>query len=454
MPAMTSPIPPPLAVAGVSLPFLTDLDPDESREGSLDPMGLAPLADRLADLIAPDVTARMSRVRFITAIAVGATVTAGMQDLIAADGVTPAYIAFEWHLVEALARQRDLQASATLGVPGIGKARSMLALGPGRHLDSHSYLKGPRVFGFTGVYKRLARALGIVTPEIVLLERGDTIARIWEQESGLEGFTEQRSGTAGGNLARSLVREVQRALFEGSVRLKPRSPVWGKLAAGLRPDRAGVRERTKMRAWLQDSEQPVRTELTERIATERRHSTGDRSDADLLRAVAPHASPELAIRIGAIEAYERAAQLLYAGFQGLLYVSTGYGTAPVAVDRAGEHPLFERIALALPSALRQASEQLEPLGLSQILEETFATFDAIDSPTSLVDALLEHHVWVQRAKGRLPWLAIDGLGFRVRRFDYRRTDEPAISDGYIHPYRARSLNSFLADLGSSGDRHS
>ena len=38
---------------------------------------------------------------------------------------------------------------------------------------------------------------------------------------------------------------------------------------------------------------------------------------------------ELAMRIGAIEAYERVAQLLYAGFQGLLYVSTGIW------DRAG-----------------------------------------------------------------------------------------------------------------------
>ena len=234
----------------MSLPFLTDLDPDESREGSLDPMGLAPLADRLADLIAPDVTARMSRVRFITAIAVGATVTAGMQDLIAADGVTPAYIAFEWHLVEALARQRDLQASATLGVPGIGKARSMLALGSGRHLDSHSYLKGPRVFGFTGVYKRLARALGIVTPEIALLERGDTMrCGSGSRNPASEGFTEQRLGTAGGNLARSLVREVQRALFEGSVRLTPRSPVSGE-ARGRAATRPGRRSRAHQAACL------------------------------------------------------------------------------------------------------------------------------------------------------------------------------------------------------------
>lgn len=54
--------------AGLTLPFVTAADPDRAGEGSLDPLGLARIAERLADELAPEVTARMSRVHFVTAI--------------------------------------------------------------------------------------------------------------------------------------------------------------------------------------------------------------------------------------------------------------------------------------------------------------------------------------------------------------------------------------------------
>lgn len=209
------------------MPFLTQLDPDETREGSLDPMGLAPTADLLADGIAPNVTARMSRIRFLTAMSAGATLSEEVQHLIPADGVTPAYIAFEWLLVEALARQRQLPPAATRTVPDIGKFRSMLALDSGHPLNGAGYLKGPRVFGFNGVYKRLARGLDIVTPDLILRERGWVLVQTWEREVGLEGFGAQREGTGGGNLARAAVREMRAALMHGSAVASPRSPFWG-----------------------------------------------------------------------------------------------------------------------------------------------------------------------------------------------------------------------------------
>ena len=60
----------------------------------------------------------MSRIRFVTAIGVGAVATE-LSDVVSADGVSPAYLAFEWHVVEALARDRYLPPPATLLVPGI-----------------------------------------------------------------------------------------------------------------------------------------------------------------------------------------------------------------------------------------------------------------------------------------------------------------------------------------------
>jgi len=276
-------------MSGVSLPFLTDRDPDDAREGSLDPMGLAPIADQVAEIIAPSVTARMSRIRFLTAIAVCAAVTDSFEDLIAADA-TPPYIAFEWVVVEALARRRVLPQTATLAVPGIGKARALLTLSPKRHMNASGYLKGPRVFGFNGVYKRLARPLEIVNSELTLLERGDQLVRIWEREVGLEGFSDKRPGTTGGRFAQTLAREVRAALLTGHVAAPPRSRLWGQLAAAFRLDGAGAKEREQLRLWMLDAAEPVRRELIERLDAERRRAGADLSEAGALRSIAAAAS--------------------------------------------------------------------------------------------------------------------------------------------------------------------
>lgn len=41
------------------IPFRSEFDPELEGEGSIDPLGLATLADRLADWIFPGMTARM-----------------------------------------------------------------------------------------------------------------------------------------------------------------------------------------------------------------------------------------------------------------------------------------------------------------------------------------------------------------------------------------------------------
>ena len=54
----------------LTLPQLSDADPTISGEGSLDPLGMAQLADRLAESLLPGLRARMRRIRFLTASAV------------------------------------------------------------------------------------------------------------------------------------------------------------------------------------------------------------------------------------------------------------------------------------------------------------------------------------------------------------------------------------------------
>jgi hypothetical protein len=387
----------------------------------------------------------MSRIRFLTASAVCAAITEAFQDLIAADA-TPPYLAFEWVLVEALARRRELPQSATSAVPGIGKARALLTLNPKRHMSASFYLKAPRVFGFNGVYKRLARAARIVTPELALLEQGDALVRIWERETGLEGFSDRRPRTSGGKLAQALTREVRSALLTGSAAAPPGSPMWGQLANVLRLDGAGSKERAQLRNWMLEAAEPVRQELIECLDRERRGATRNLTEAEILRAIETVASASLRVPIRAIDAYERVAVLLDAGFQTLLYLSTAYGTAPLSIEEAATHSIFAELATALPVALTTAAERLDPLGLATRLQLGLSGFDEARSAALLVSAILDHHNQVQHAKERLPWLAQDERGFRVRRFEYRRDGEPGIGTGYLHPYRVHALSWFLDDL--------
>src|SRR3546814_2495428 len=75
-----------MTLAGLTLPSLTVADPPVAGEGSLDPLGTGALADRIAEQLVPDVRARMSRVRFLTAMAISSIVTDEVGELLILDG--------------------------------------------------------------------------------------------------------------------------------------------------------------------------------------------------------------------------------------------------------------------------------------------------------------------------------------------------------------------------------
>ena len=60
--------------------FLTSYDPPGTSEGALDPLGLYQIADQLAIRLVPAVRERMQRIHLLTAVAVGAMVTEGLDD--------------------------------------------------------------------------------------------------------------------------------------------------------------------------------------------------------------------------------------------------------------------------------------------------------------------------------------------------------------------------------------
>jgi hypothetical protein len=429
-------------IDGLTLPFLTSADPDVSQEGSLDPLGMGGIATLLADEIAPEVTARMSRIRFITAIAVGSRVLEQPVEWAAEDG-TPAYLALEWVVVESFARARAT--SDLVGVPGIQKARR--AVRSNAHLGTGGrYLAAPKVFGFHGVYKRLAIDLAVVDAQLELLPGpGEELVLAW----GADQDIQVRDAHLRGDLRR-LQRDVGQALDRGQVQLPRGSGFWAKVARWFAPDGAGRRERQLIWRWLSNADGGEDVRWSLRAELVRHVGEGvyqDLSERDLARALAesPAISGELRARLRAIDAFEEVAIDLDEAFAVLRAIASPAQTTAVAVARIADDARIAQIASALPAKVEAARDKLAPVGLTEAFESELGMFGAVDTGGRLVDELLARHRDVQARKGARPWFNALDAGVLTRGPGVFH-EEPTRRSGYVHPYRLAALRSFVRDL--------
>jgi hypothetical protein len=201
-------------------PILSAFDPITSSEGSVNPLGLASVYERLADRVLPGLTVRMGRPRFLTALAVGAFICKDYaRDEVAADGVTPPYLAFEWWIVEGFVRAREALAEGNR-IPGLQKIST--AVRNNRPVSAAAYLKTASVFGFSGVFRRLARRIQIIGTSDLLDEAGIRLIRVWADEQGLDGFCGGNFGF-GTNLRSGLQKAVRDAMRDGTTAPRPGS---------------------------------------------------------------------------------------------------------------------------------------------------------------------------------------------------------------------------------------
>ncbi len=435
-------------MTAAALPFLTLFDAGDRTEGALDPLGLATTGDRLANWILPGMTARMSRPRFLSAMVVASAVCDGLEEAIAGDHLTPAAIVFEWLLVEGFARRgADDQIK---GTPGINKARAAIAAQ--LPMSAVRYLKTPNVFGFHGVYSRLARHLGLVDDAYRLCDGGYELVKIWEQEQQLSGFVAALSRGAAGGIRQVLRTAVEDGLQAGYSRRSATWQGWAFFAEHLAPARIGKREADYIRQRLRDPSGDRREEVFRLI--EPLVAQGDAvqwSEAALVEHLRQQASPELARRFATIIAYEQFCLLLEDAFDWLRYLSSQWGTRPLSREDFAAHPFVIKIAKTLPARLQAASAMLDdapPLAQSEFagLVRYFAD---VDDGIQLGDAILSRHADVQRAKppeGKREWFerAADGSVF-VRPL-YRLDEPPDERGGWSRPYRLRAVVSFCADL--------
>lgn len=430
-----------------TLPFLTLLDPVTTGEGVLDPLGLSTIGDRLADRILPGLRARMSRPRFVTAIAVAAAVCEGLEERVAADNVTPSYLVFEWLVVEAFIRTGDRD--KTKGTPGILKAQAARASGV--PLCAKTYLRAPSVFGFHGIYKPLAKHLGIVDDDLRLSDNGYELLKKWQTERNLDGFLDSCVQNGNGKTFRQLVRSaVDDGLKTGANQRSGAWQGWRLLAEHLVPSEIGAGESGYLHQLLHDAQGGTRGEVFRLIQLVPTGAELDESTV-VREILLPNASSGLRPRLQAILDYEGVCGLLEDAFDWVRYLSTRAGARAITPTEYAKELDTHRITSALPDAVIRAESSLASAALATQQEYAVLAkpFDRVKRPEELFEAVLARHGDVQKAKkpdGKREWFEKADLGATFVRVPYRCVEPPAEREEWNRPYRINTVRSFTADL--------
>lgn len=426
-------------------PVFSRYDPKVAGEGNLDPLGLGQLADQLAVELVPAIRERMSRVRFLSAITVGAVVLEELGRETTAHGVEP-FLVWEWLVIESLVRS-EADGHDLRNVPGSQMTRR--ALRDQGYLDAASYLKTPRIFGFHGVYKRLALRLGLIDADLAPGPASSVLLEAWAKGQRMGSFDETQP----------LRNEWRRMVGKGLGRPSPSTQ--GLLTAGKAAEIGGAFapspipavERRVLRQFLLEpgmQELGALPVLWEIVAEPKALDLPEREIHGEVSRRAPQWRP----LVNAIQCYETFARTLQDAFD-FLRVEAGLAAERgLALDELGLNHEFAEITHSLRNDYERADEALSglegPLASAPILfRERFESLGAApvaDLPTRL----LEHHDRIQKAKppgGKRSWFDRIETGRVFLRHPYRLGAgwEPQ-PGAYVHPYRTRSIHSFRRDL--------
>jgi hypothetical protein len=424
---------------------MTSYDPPGTSEGTLDPLGLYQIADQLAMQLVPAVRERMQRIRFLTAMAVGSLVTEGLEDDPRQRDASP-FLVWEWLLVEALMRQMGGDPSIK-GVPGTLVARR--AIDQYGYLDARSYLKTPRIFGFHGVYKRLAIHVGLMDVHMGCGPNAKGLVDAWARGRGLAGIEDAKPLLSRWSTA------VHRSLGEKPPRTKPGwgDDGWAELAEAFAPSTAKAREKRYLYQLLHASEGhrlgalPTIWQLQAEFDDD---SFREESLHDRLQEEDPGYQPLL----DAIRAYEAFARSLQDAFHVLISEAApldGHGLEVSLIARDGD---FRTSVAGLHERFEAAHRTLGELNIASgslqyIFDGRFHTFAQRMDPGDCARKLCSHHEAIQRSKsadGKRPWFDRIGPDSIYVRQQYRETRREIMPGQYVHDYRGWPIRRFYHDL--------
>jgi hypothetical protein len=425
-----------------NLPFLTAYDPPGSSEGALDPLGLYVIADRLATQLVPGVRERMQRIRFLTAIAVGCLVTEDLLDQTPISEAPP-YLIWEWLLVEAFHRTRN-DNTELWGVPGtLVTSRAIEQFG---YLDSRSYLKNARIFGFHGVYKRLAHHLGIVNVNLGPGVLTEELVRAWTRALGSSRSKDQ-IGKWSNAIRSSLSAKPHAKTATGF-----KTDDWEQLASAFHPDQCGGQERDYLRNLLLVADDRMGA-LSIMWQFQPKFGNDDYREEELHAAVYA-AAPQFRPLLRAIKAYESFARRLQDAFDLLRAEASKQDCVGYAITEIAKTSDFVLSISNLHDFFVSAADELGNVnGLGPSLQsqftERFRRFAEKLSAEACAIELCEHHASIQKGKSTLgkrtwfDWLDVERIYLR---HPYRIKRQQLKPERYVHDYRGWPIRNFWGDL--------
>jgi hypothetical protein len=433
------------------LPFLSEFDPTLRAEGSIDPLGLYPIADALGVRLASGVRERQSSPRFLTLALVGmAACERQILEAGEAKGV-PAWLAYEWLVVAALVSAwRGTPKLA--GIPGQDKVKSTLDAGD--VVCHRSYLKTPSVFGFHGVYRVLGLKAGLFDAQYQPLASGWRVLQAWERERNLQGFI------TGEGPGRGLRQRIAAAIREGIAAEHVREPrgLRDILADCLDPHHPGPVEASVLWTALLDND-PIRREFAELIVAPEgqaawqaaRDPEKGLNEGMVLARIAEGASPLLGQLLEAVAAFEHLSRVLFDAWAQSLWHLTQV-RRPVAPAELAAGDAVRDAARESGALLADASAAVGAVdpALRMRLESAFSWVGETKDPAVFVANLLRHHQRIQKAKppaGKRAWFDEMTNGRVAVRPGYARDEFERQPGWFVNQYRVRPLHAFAEDLG-------
>lgn len=418
-------------------PRFSEYDPGAVGEGSLDPLGFAAVADQIADRLAPGVRARMSQPRFVTLSAVCALACQPISDVLSSDRKTTFDIAFEWLVLESLLRYPE--PGRLRGVPGSQKAQR--AAKTKERLSAERYLAGPRVFGFTGVYRPFSLDAGVLRADGLPGPNAETLIVQWERDQGLAGFVSGTSGSPGMRLRREIERECLSTLKSARVTAPPSGWLMKWIADSMAPREAKASERATLRALITGGDHEIRCEISQLLLAA--IPPVEASQLDVMRGLIGRASPVTQAALEAAIAFEHCATAIDYAFRRLLAYGASIGRA-FRVDQGTETPQLATLAPQLGDLTRRAIDAVAALdeSIAHKVADGFTHFDRAMAPGELVESLIERHRQVQEAKGKRMW--IDPIRDKWAIRPQAPAQSLDLDDAlWAHPMRVTTLAEFL-----------
>ncbi len=394
----------------------------------------------------PGLRERQSHPRFMTAMAVSVSLCSEFdEDMVASDGVSDPRQVFEWYVVEGLARTIP-EDGELRGLPGIAKARQCLK--EKTHLSARRYLKTPTTFGFHGVYRTLARTIGIESAGR-LGEVGYDLLSTWAEEQDLEGFHGTLSGP-GRKWRQMLIEAVKDGLKKGAVDRQAGWTGWEFFRDHLAHHRVGRREARVIRDALTRPAKGHRGEVFRSLVYRegQRAWRTDFSERKYHKFLKMQCGPELKQLIRTVGVYETFARLLQDAFDDCLQ-QMSKTRSKTKLSEMAQLKGIQLLADRLPSLFENLIPLLEPYGESVRFIDQFGTLGQGRSARLWTEAILDHHVRIQREKppnGKAPWFERFDDGSYIIRPQYVREKGGRHDNEYLHGYRTPSLWSFARDL--------